>query len=79
VEGFLVSVTLSDDEVQSMEHAARRFCGAFTGTSGTLAGMVLRCLAERKRLLAEVNHLTVELARRDEIRRPLPALASVPD
>jgi hypothetical protein len=41
--------------------------------------MVLRCLAERKRLLAEVNHLTVELARRDEIRRPLPALAGVPD
>lgn len=74
-----MSVTLSEDEVQAMQHAARRFCGAFTGTSGTLAGMLLRVLAERRRLLAEVNRLTVELARRDEIRRPLPALGSVPD
>lgn len=74
-----MSVTLTEDEVQSMQHAARRFCGAFTGTSGTLAGMLLRVLAERRRLLAEVNRLTVELARRDEIRRPLPDLGSVPD
>lgn len=74
-----MSVTLTEDEVEAMQHAARRFCGAFTGTSGTLAGMLLRALAERRRLLAEVQRLTVELARSDEIRRPLPALGSVPE
>jgi hypothetical protein len=35
-----------------MEHRARRFSGAYTGTSGTLAGDVIRLLHERARLLA---------------------------
>jgi hypothetical protein len=35
-----------------MEHRARRFSGAYTGTAGTLAGDVIRLLAERQRLLA---------------------------
>jgi hypothetical protein len=34
-----------------MEHRARRFQGAWTGTSGTLAADVMRLLQERKRLL----------------------------
>jgi hypothetical protein len=37
-----------------MEHRARAFQGAFTGTSGTLAADVLRLLAERNRLLCEL-------------------------
>jgi hypothetical protein len=49
------------------EQRARRFSGAYTGTSGTLAADVMR-------LLAEVRRLRVEAAYRDELRRPMPAL-----
>jgi hypothetical protein len=41
------------------EQRARRFSGAYTGTSGTLAGDVMR-------LLAEVRRLKVEAARQAE-------------
>jgi hypothetical protein len=37
-----------------MEHRARRFSGAYTGTSGTLAADVMRLLEERRRLLCEL-------------------------
>ena len=37
-----------------MEHRARKFQGAYTGTSGTLAADVIRLLAERARLLCEL-------------------------
>jgi hypothetical protein len=50
-----------------MEHAARRFQGAWTGTSGSLAADVIR-------LLAEVRRLKVEAAYREEMRRPMPAI-----
>lgn len=50
---------LTSDDLAHMEHRARRFSGAYTGTAGTLAGDVIRLLRERQRLL-------VELARRDE-------------
>jgi hypothetical protein len=43
---------LTDDDLARMEHRARRFSGAYTGTSGTLAGDVIRLLHERARLLA---------------------------
>jgi hypothetical protein len=43
---------LTDDDLARMEHRARRFQGAYTGTSGTLAADVMRLLAERRRLLA---------------------------
>jgi hypothetical protein len=46
-----------------MAQAARRFQGAFTGTSGTLAGYVILLLRERERLATE---LAVERAKRDE-------------
>jgi len=46
-----------------MEHRARRFSGAWTGTSGTLAADVMRLLAERQRLLAII-------AARENIARP---------
>lgn len=42
---------LSEDDLARMEHRARQFQGAWTGTSGTLAADVMRLLAERKRLL----------------------------
>ena len=42
---------LTDDDLVRMEHRARRFQGAWTGTSGTLAADVMRLLAERVRLL----------------------------
>jgi len=40
-----------------MEHRARRFQGAWTGTAGTLAADVMRLLAERQRLLQLVARL----------------------
>jgi hypothetical protein len=45
------------------EQRARRFSGAYTGTSGTLAGDVMR-------LLAEVRRLKVEAARQAETTVP---------
>ena len=45
---------LTDDDLAQMEHRARRFSGAYTGTSGTLAADVIRLLKERQRLLAEL-------------------------
>jgi len=54
---------LTPDDLAIMEQAARRFQGAFTGTSGSLAGYVILLLRERERLVTE---LAVERARRDE-------------
>lgn len=54
---------LAADDVQTMEHAARRFSGAYTGTAGTLAGYVILLLAERRRLLEE---LAVERSKRHD-------------
>ena len=48
---------LTSDDLARMEHRARRFQGAWTGTSGTLAADVMRLLAERQRLLALVARL----------------------
>lgn len=48
---------LTEDDLAQMEHRARRFSGAYTGTSGTLAGDVIRLLAERRRLLVELARL----------------------
>jgi hypothetical protein len=45
---------LTDDDLARMEHRARRFQGAYTGTSGTLAADVMRLLGERLRLLEEL-------------------------
>jgi len=58
-----VSQPLTTDDLATMEQAARRFQGAFTGTSGTLAGYVILLIKEVRRLVTE---LAVERARRDE-------------
>ena len=52
---------LSDAYLQECEQDARRFSGAYTGTSGTLAAHVMRLLAELSRVKGE---LAVERARR---------------
>ena len=50
-EGSRVAA-LTEDDLVRMEHRARRFQGAWTGTLGTLAADVMRLLEERRRLLA---------------------------
>ncbi len=41
---------LTDAYLEQCEQDARRFSGAYTGTSGTLAAHVMRLLAEVRRL-----------------------------
>jgi hypothetical protein len=60
-------MTLSSEDLARIEHRARRFQGAWTGTSGSLAADVIR-------LLSEVRRLKVEAAYREELRRPMPAM-----
>ena len=52
---------LTDAYLQQAEFDARKFSGAYTGTSGTLAAHVMRLLAELSRTRGE---LAVERARR---------------
>jgi hypothetical protein len=56
-----VAEPLSDAYLQQCEFDARKFSGAYTGTSGTLAAHVLRLLAELSRTKGD---LAVERARR---------------
>ena len=44
---------LTNDDMATMEQAARRFQGAWTGTSGQLAGFVILLLGEVRRLRVE--------------------------
>jgi hypothetical protein len=48
---------LTADDIARIEHRARRFQGAWTGTSGTLAADVMRLLEERRRLMVEIARL----------------------
>ena len=52
---------LSDAYLQQCEFDARRFSGAYTGTAGTLAGHVLRLIAELSRVKGDA---AVEKSRR---------------
>ena len=54
---------LPEQYIIDAEHRARRFSGAYTGTSGTLAADVIL-------LAREVRRLKVELARQQEIMVP---------
>jgi hypothetical protein len=56
-----VAEPLTDAYLQQAEFDARKFSGAYTGTSGTLAAHVMRLLAELSRTRGE---LAVERARR---------------
>lgn len=61
---------LADEYLAECEQRARRFSGAFTGTSGDLAARLLHCIAE-------VNRLKCEAAYREN--RRLPAMEPIPD
>jgi hypothetical protein len=61
-----MSQPLTPDDLVTMEQAARRFSGAYTGTSGTLAGYVILLLKEVRRLKDEA---AVERAKREETQR----------
>jgi hypothetical protein len=50
----MASKHLTDAYLAECEHRARRFSGAFTGTSGTLAADVLRLIAELSRIKGEL-------------------------
>ena len=51
---------LDADYITAAEHRARRFSGAYTGTSGTLAADVLRLLKERATMTAAFDQLEAE-------------------
>ena len=53
-------MTLSADYLREAEYRARRFSGAYTGTSGTLAADVLRLLHERATMTAAFDQLEAE-------------------
>lgn len=48
---------LDDTYLREAEHRARRFSGAYTGTSGSLAADSLRLLTERKTLMSTIAEL----------------------
>jgi hypothetical protein len=60
-----VAEPLTTDDLLTMERAARRFQGAFTGTSGTLAGYVILLLGEVRRLRVETAELRVAAAMKE--------------
>jgi hypothetical protein len=56
---------LTDAYLLECERAARRFSGAYTGTSGSLAAMLLHTLAEIRRIKAEWQLLAVAKAMKE--------------
>ena len=56
---------LTHDDLITMSRSARRFQGAFTGTSGQLAGFVILLLDEVRRLRVETAELRVEAAMKE--------------
>ena len=52
---------LQDADVATMEQRARKFSGAFTGTSGTLAAYVLLLIKERRAHLEEIALLKARI------------------
>jgi hypothetical protein len=61
----LLTEPLTPEYLATMEQAARRFSGAYTGTSGTLAGYVIHLLQEVQRLKAEWQLLAVAAAMKE--------------
>jgi hypothetical protein len=52
---------LSDDYLRDAEHRARRFSGAYTGTSGTLAADVIRLLDLIRHQRKEIDRMSTTL------------------
>jgi hypothetical protein len=61
-----VAEPLTDAYLLECEQHARRFQGAWTGTSGDLAARLMHCLTEVRRLRQEV---AVERARQEQTQR----------
>ena len=60
--------------ITAAEHRARRFSGAYTGTSGTLAADVIRLLNERTALMSSIAELeSANAALRDAVKTRLDA------
>ena len=53
-------ITLPDEYLQEAEQRARRFSGAYTGTSGTLAADVMRLLTMIRRMPMAVEEMAVQ-------------------
>ena len=53
-------MTLPADYLVELEHRARRFSGAYTGTSGTLAAGIIHLLNERASMTAAFDQLETE-------------------
>jgi hypothetical protein len=60
-----VTQPLTPDDLATIEQAARKFSGAYTGTSGTLAGYVILLLQEVRRLKAEWQLMAVAKAMKE--------------
>jgi len=60
-----VAEPLTDAYLLECEMRARQFSGAYTGTSGTLAAMLMHTLAEIRRLKAEWQLLAVANAMKE--------------
>jgi hypothetical protein len=60
-----VAKPLTPDDLATIEQAARKFSGAYTGTSGTLAGYVILLLQEVRRLKAEWQLMAVAKAMKE--------------
>lgn len=58
---------LTTDDLIAMERAARQFQGAFTGTSGQLAGFVILLLREVRRLRVETARQHFEAAMKENV------------
>jgi MinD-like ATPase involved in chromosome partitioning or flagellar assembly len=61
-------ILMTEEYLEDFEQRARAFSGAYTGTSGTLAAMVLHCVAEVRRLQGV---LAVTIAQRAQTPREL--------
>jgi len=65
-------LTLTADYLREAEHRARRFSGAYIGTSGTLAADVLRLIKERKEMSVTIDTLeSANQALRDAVTNRL--------
>jgi hypothetical protein len=65
--------SLTDAYLAQCEWDARKFSGAYTGTSGTLAAHVMRLLAELSRVKGK---LAVTIAEREQITQQVHLLAA---
>jgi hypothetical protein len=71
-----VSDSLTAEYLDQAERDARRFSGAYTGTSGTLAAHTLRAIKEVRRMTTTIEKLAEQ---NDELRKAVAARLSAAD